>query len=131
MARRGILRLNEQIRDTLAELLQREMRDPRLSGVISITGVETAPDLTVSKVYVSVLGSETEAADALRALRRAAGYLRRELGTRLRTRRLPTLEFHLDTSIARGARVLSLLREIEQAPAADEQPPAPPPQDPV
>ncbi|MBX5490970.1 MAG: 30S ribosome-binding factor RbfA [Chloroflexi bacterium] len=131
MARRGILRLNEQIRDTLAELLQREMRDPRLSGVISITGVETAPDLTVSKVYVSVLGSEAEAADALRALRRAAGYLRRELGTRLRTRRLPTLEFHLDTSIARGARVLSLLREIEQAPAADEQPPAPPPQDPV
>ncbi len=106
MARRGILRLNEQIRDTLAELLQREMRDPRLSGVISITGVETAPDLTVSKVYVSVLGSEAEAADALRALRRAAGYLRRELGTRLRTRRLPTLEFHLDTSIARGARVL-------------------------
>jgi ribosome-binding factor A len=123
MTKRGILRLNEQIRDTLADLLHREMRDPRLGGVISITGVDTAPDLTVSKVYISVLGSDEEAADALRALRHAAGYLRRELGPRLRTRRLPALEFHLDTSIARGARVLSLLREIEQTLPPDAAPP--------
>ena len=119
MPRRGILRLNEQIREGLADLLRREMRDPRLSGIISITDVETAPDLTLSKVYVSIYGSDEEITAAFRALRHAAGYLRRELGPRLRTRRLPTLEFHLDESIARGARVLELLRDVEGEPAAE------------
>ena len=114
MATRRILRLNQQIREELAELLRREMRDPRLSGLITITEVETTPDLATSRVHVSVLGSDEETAAALRALQHAAGYLRRELGTRLRTRRLPTLEFRLDPSLARGARVLELLREIEQ-----------------
>ena len=123
MAKRSILRLNEQIRDGLAELLQREMRDPRLSGIISITEVDTAADLSVAKVHVSVLGTDEETTDALRALRHAAGYLRRELGPRLRTRRLPTLEFRLDSSIARGARVLELLRELEHpAPTSSPAP---------
>ena len=114
MATRRILRLNEQIRQELAELLRREMRDPRLGGLITITAVDTSPDLAMSRVYVSVLGSDEETADALRALRRAAGYLRREMGPRIRTRRLPALDFRLDPSLARGARVMALLREIGQ-----------------
>jgi ribosome-binding factor A len=115
---RRILRLNEQIRAELADLLRRHIRDPRLGGIISITDVETSPDLAVARVHVSVLGSDEEAAEALRALRHAAGYLRRELGERIRVRRLPALDFRLDPSIARGARVLQLLREIN---AQDEQ----------
>jgi ribosome-binding factor A len=111
---RRILRLNEQIREILADLLRRELRDPRLSGLISITEVETTQDLAVSRVYVSVLGSEEETAEALRALRHAAGYLRREVGDRVRVRRMPTLDFRLDPSIARGARIMELLREIGQ-----------------
>ena len=114
MATRRILRLNEQIRDILAELLRREMRDPRLGGLISITEVETTSDLAVSRVYVSMLGTDDEAAEALRALRYASGYLRRELGERVRVRRMPTLDFRLDPSIARGARVMQLLREVGQ-----------------
>jgi ribosome-binding factor A len=115
MATRRVLRLNEAIREELAELLRREMRDPRLNALISITEVETAPDLSASRVYFSVLGSDEETADAQRALRHAAGYLRKELGTRLRLRRIPTLDFRLDPSLARGARVFELLREIEQS----------------
>lgn len=114
MTSRRILRLNDAIREELAELLRREMRDPRLATLISITEVDTSPDLALAHVYVSVLGSDEEAADALRALRHAAGYLKRELGDRLRLRRVPTLDFRLDPSLARGARVMQLLREIEQ-----------------
>jgi ribosome-binding factor A len=122
VATRRILRLNEQIREILAELLRREMRDPRLGGLISITEVETTPDLAVSRVYFSVLGTDDDAAEVLRTLRHAAGYLRRELGDRLRVRRMPTLDFRLDPSldpsIARGARVMELLREIGQGDGA-------------
>ena len=114
MTSRRILRLNDAIREELAELLRREMRDPRLGGLITITDVETSPDLALAHVYVSVLGSDEETNDALRALRHAAGYLKRELGDRLRLRRVPTLDFRLDPSLARGARVMELLREIEQ-----------------
>jgi ribosome-binding factor A len=94
------------------------MRDPRLGGLISITEVETTPDLAVSRVYFSVLGTDDDAAEVLRTLRHAAGYLRRELGDRLRVRRMPTLDFRLDPSIARGARVMELLREIGQGDGA-------------
>lgn len=114
MTSRRILRLNDAIREELAELLRREMRDPRLGGLITITDVETAPDLALAHVYVSVLGSQEETTAALRALQHAAGYLKRELGDRLRLRRVPTLDFRLDPSLARGARVMELLREIGQ-----------------
>jgi ribosome-binding factor A len=114
VANRRILRLNEQIREELSELLRRQMRDPRLGGLISITEVETTADLAVSRVFVSVLGDDDEAAEALGALRHAAGYLRRELGERVRVRRLPTLDFRLDPSIARGARIMQLLREVNE-----------------
>ena len=112
MASRRILRLNELIRQELAELLRREMRDPRLAALISVTEVDTSPDLALSHVYVSVLGTDDETTQALRALRHASGYLRRELGDRLRLRRVPTLDFRLDPSLARGARVMELLRQI-------------------
>jgi ribosome-binding factor A len=112
MASRRILRLNELIREELAELLRRDARDPRLSGLITITEVDTSPDLANCRVYISVLGSEEETTASLRALQHAAGYLRRELMPKLRIRRMPMLEFRLDSSLARGARVLELLREV-------------------
>jgi ribosome-binding factor A len=112
---RRILRLNDAIREELAELLRRDLRDPRLSALISITEVDTSPDLALAHVYISVLGSDAETTDALRALRHAAGYLKREIGDRLRLRRVPNLDFRLDPSLARGARVMELLRGIEQS----------------
>ena len=112
MAARRMQRLNDLIRDELAHLLAHETRDPRISGVISITGVETARDLAVSKVYVSVLGTEEEAQETLQHIRRAATFFRRELAARLNLRHTPELDFRLDRSIAEGARIERLIREF-------------------
>jgi ribosome-binding factor A len=111
-AARRMQRLNDQIRDELAYLLAHETRDPRISGVISITGVETARDLTVSHIYVSVLGTEDEAREVVNHIRRAASFFRRELAARMNLRHTPELDFLLDRSIAEGARIEELLKEV-------------------
>ncbi len=109
---RRMQRINDQIRDELADLLAREVEDPRIRGVISVTGVETAPDLSVARIYVSVLGTEDEARQTVEHLRRAAPFFRRALASRLNLRHTPELDFRHDRSIAEGARIEQLLREI-------------------
>ena len=109
---RRLQRLNDQIRDVLAQLLARETQDPHLQGIISITGVETTPDLRTSRIFVSVLGSDAEAEETVGHIRHAASFFRRELAARLSLRRTPDLDFRLDRSIAEGARIDQLLREI-------------------
>jgi len=111
---RRMERVNEVIKEEIAVLLQRQVQDPRLSAMVSITGVETSPDLRNATVFVSVLGSEEEVLHAMAGLRHASGYLRRELAGRIRIRQVPELSFRLDTSIGEGARVLELLREIHK-----------------
>lgn len=106
-------RVNEQLRDEISNLIAREMKDPRLRGMVSVTTVETSPDLRRARVFVSVLGTDGERDDSLVALRRAAGFFRHELGERLRMKRTPEIDFRLDVSIERGARIMSLLREVQ------------------
>lgn len=108
-------RLNDLIRDEISELLMHQTRDPRLQRMISVTGVETAPDLTSSKIFVSVLGTDEEAEETLKLMKRASSFFRRELAARLNLRRTPELDFRLDKSIAQGARINLLLREIQSA----------------
>src|SRR6266545_817865 len=101
---RRMNRLNDQIRDELADLLARETRDPRLyDAIISITGVETAPDLSSARIFVSVLGSKEEAEETFKHI---------ELAARLNLRHTPELDFRLDRSIAEGARIEELLRGL-------------------
>ncbi len=109
---RRLDRVNHLLQQEIAELLTRELKDPRLGVMLSITGVETSPDLRTAKVYVSIYGSETESEQALEALRGAAGFLRRELSARLRMKQVPVLIFERDRSIERGARIAELLREV-------------------
>ncbi len=109
---RRLDRVNHLLQQEIAELLTRELKDPRLGVMVSITGVETSPDLRTAKVYVSIYGSETESEQALEALRGAAGFLRRELSARLRMKQVPVLIFERDRSIERGARIAELLREV-------------------
>ena len=109
-------RLDSQIRQELMQLLQREMKDPRI-GFATITRVETARDLGSAKVWVSVLGTPDEQQAALKALTDAAPWLRRQLGSRLTIRHVPQLAIRHDDSIEAGDRVLRLLNEI-----ADESP---------
>jgi ribosome-binding factor A len=89
------------------------MKDPRI-GFASITGVELSHDLRYAKVFVSVMGSPEEQRENMRGLESANGFLRRELAQRLTIRHVPEISFRLDESIARGARVLDLLKQVEQ-----------------
>ena len=112
MASNRIGRINEEIQKELASLI-RNLKDPRVQGVmISITRVETTPDLRFAKTYVSFLESD-RAADALKGLKSASGYLRRELGSRLQLRHTPELQWELDDSISYGARMLKLINSLE------------------
>jgi len=106
-------RLDSQIRQELADLLHREMKDPRI-GFATITRVETARDLGTAKVWVSIMGTDDEREETMKALTDAAPWLRRQLGGRLTLRHIPQLAIRHDNSIEAGDRVLRLLREIEQ-----------------
>jgi ribosome-binding factor A len=106
-------RLDSQIRAELAELLQREMKDPRV-GFATITRVETARDLGTARVWVSTMGSDEEREQSIKALTAAAPWLRRQLGDRLRLRHVPQLVIRHDDSIEAGDRVLRILRDLEE-----------------
>ena len=111
MATNRINRINEDIQRELASLI-RTVKDPRVHGLISITRVETTPDLRYAKVYASFLEAD-RAADALKGLKSASGYLRRELGRSLQLRYTPELQWALDDSITYGARMLELINSLE------------------
>ena len=112
MASNRIGRINEEIQKELANLI-RNLKDPRVQDtMISITHVETTPDLRYAKVYVSFL-QEERAKDALKGLSSAGGYLRRELGRALNLRYTPELNWALDDSITYGAKMLKLINSLE------------------
>jgi len=112
---RRIERINHLLRQEIAELLSREVMDSTLStSLISITEVDTSPDLRNAKVYFSVYGDEDEIKAAGDHLRRAAGFLHHNLKERLDLRHTPHLEFVVDRSIARGDRIMRLMRTIEE-----------------
>ena len=112
MASNRILLINEEIQKELSSLL-RTVKDPRVQNVmISITRVETTPDLRYTKVYVSFL-PEDKTTDAMSGLKSAAGYLRRELGRNLRLRYSPEIVWAADDSIVYGAKMLKLINSLE------------------
>ncbi len=108
-------RMNEDIRRALVTIIG-EMKDPRLSdGILSIMRVEVAPDLSSAKVYVSMMGKEpTACADAVKVLRRAAGHVRSELGSRMHIRRSPELFFVEDDGAAYAAHINELLKGLNE-----------------
>ena len=111
MASNRIGRINEEIQRELASLIP-NVKDPRVTGMISVTAVETTPDLRYAKAYISVLDKEN-GERVLKGLRSASGWLRRELGSALKLRYIPELVFQLDDSIDKGAHILELLRSVE------------------
>ena len=118
MASNRIGRINEEIQKELSNLI-RNLKDPRVQDtMISITHVETTPDLRWAKVYVSFL-QEDRANDALKGLKSAGGYLRRELGRALNLRYTPELNWALDDSITYGAKMLKLINSLEVEKDAD------------
>ena len=108
MASSRIGRINEEIQRELSSLIP-TVKDPRVTGMISVTAVDTTPDLKYSKIYISVL-DKSDCEQVLKGLKSAAGYLRRELGHALNLRNTPELTFIRDDSIDQGAHILEMLR---------------------
>ena len=105
-------RINEEIQRELAALI-RTVKDPRVHGLVSITAVDTTPDLRYAKIYVSVL-DKSDVKEIVKGLKSAGGYLRRELGRVLQLRYTPELTFTPDDSIAEGARILEIIHDLEK-----------------
>jgi ribosome-binding factor A len=106
-------RVSGEVADVLAELLRQGLRDPRVTP-ITLTSVKVSPDLGVAHVNFIPLGGEGQPAEILAGLRSATGFLRRELGHRLRLRHVPELRFHLDDSISRGVEMTQFLDALPQ-----------------
>ena len=111
MSSNRIGRINEEIQRELSSLI-RTVKDPRVSGMISVTAVDTTPDLKYAKVYISVL-DKSDCTQVLKGLKSASGYLRRELGQALQLRYTPELSFVRDDSIEEGAHILKLLNDLD------------------
>ena len=105
-------RTSKLIQREISGLLEREVNDPRLSKLVSVTEVSLSPDLKHAKIFVSTLGSKIDKEDLLAGFNNASGFLRKELAAHLRLKQIPQLSFHYDDSIERGARLLKLLGEL-------------------
>lgn len=105
-------KLGELIAVEVSDLLRTRVKDPRV-GFASVTHVEVSGDIRHARIFVSVMGDETEQKETMKALRHASGYLRHELAGRLTLRYMPELDFRLDKSIEKGAQVLDLIHQFE------------------
>ncbi len=105
-------RINGLLRQEISKLLSHELNDPRLSGVVSITQVETSTDLRHARVYVSVLGDQQEKNTVLSGINSATRFMRRELGERLTIRYVPELSFVLDESLDESERIFNLMDSL-------------------
>ncbi len=105
-------RVNTLMQREISELIQRELRDPRLDEFVSVTEVAVSPDLRYAKVFVSSIGGQQKESQILGALNSASGFLRSELAKKVRLRRMPELHFYWDNSIEKGDRILRLIDEV-------------------
>ncbi len=108
-------RISEEVRRELSDIIQNSIKDPRLPRFVSVTGVRVAKDLKHAKAFVSVLGTEEQKQDAIKALVHAAGFIRHEIGQRVRLRFTPEFHFQLDDSIEHGIRIGKLISDTMAA----------------
>ena len=105
-------RLNSLLRQEISDLIQRYVKDPRLGTFVSVTTVEISRDMRYAKVFISRYGTDEEKADTLKALASASGYIRHELGERLKTRRIPELSFRLDNTMEKAAKIQKIMNRL-------------------
>lgn len=108
-------RINEEVRKEISSLIQYEVKDPRLTAMVSVTDVKVTKDLKYAKVYLSLFAkNEEEKEESFQAVKNASGFMRRELGRRINLRYTPELIFEIDNSIDRGMHIDSLLHKIKE-----------------
>ena len=103
-------RIAEEIKKVISEMIQNELKDPRVKGLISITKTLITKDLKYCKIYISVLGADKK--EVLEGIKSGAGYMRKELGNRIEIRILPELQFIIDDSLEYGAHIDQVIKEI-------------------
>ena len=114
-------RVAEAIREEVTTFLAEDARDPRLVGLVTVTGVDVTRDLRHAKVYVSVMGSDDERRATMQGLESATGHLRTRIGRALRLRVAPEIAFRYDDTVSRAARIDALLAEVRQPPPPDDE----------
>ena len=106
-------RVAEQMKKELGDIIGRKIKDPRV-GFVTVTDVAVTGDLQEATVYITSLGNEREKSETLKALEKASGFIRSEIGTRIRLRRTPEIKFEFDTSIEYGNKIDALLRGLHE-----------------
>lgn len=104
-------RISEEMRKEVSNIIQGELKDPRLPMLISITSLSVTKDLRYAKIFISILGNDDEKKNALVALKSAAGFIRREVGHRMQLRYTPEMHFELDNSIEQGVYITKLIND--------------------
>ncbi|RJX24358.1 MAG: 30S ribosome-binding factor RbfA [Dethiobacter sp.] len=112
MAKQRSQRVGEQIKKEVSEILRLGLKDPGLINLTSVTDVEVSRDLRYAKIFVSIFGNVDEQEKILKILDKAKGFIRSEIGKRIRLRLVPEIEFHLDRSMEYGARIEGVLRDL-------------------
>ncbi|SEN44675.1 30S ribosome-binding factor RbfA [Lihuaxuella thermophila] len=113
MARIRVSRVGEQVKKELSQIIQQEIKDPRI-GFVTVTAVEMSGDLQIAKVYVSVMGTQEEKRETLAGLEKAKGYIRSEIGRRIKLRHVPEIVFAMDESLEHSEHITRLLHDINQ-----------------
>jgi ribosome-binding factor A len=113
-------RVNEALKEEIADILEKKLKDPRI-GFVTVTGADVSPDLKHADVFVSIMGSKEEQLATFKVLHGAKGFIRSELGKRLRIKFLPELVFRIDESIEEGMRIAKLIKKIHKAEESDSR----------
>ena len=114
MSNHRLSRISEEVKREVSDIIRFEIKDPRISSLCSIVAADVTPDLKFAKLHVSVLGNEEDKESTIKGLNSASGFIRKELGSRLKLRHIPDLTFVLDKSIEHGAHILKLLNEVKK-----------------
>lgn len=113
-------RIEEEIKKVVSRVISQELKDPRLTGLISVTKVSVTKDLKYCKVFVSMLGT-SDVTEAMSALKSGAGYIRREIGNSVRMHSTPEVKFELDNSMEYGEKIQKIISDLDIKPIEDEE----------
>ena len=116
-----LLKINDEITRTSAEIIRQELSDPRIGEVVSVIRSETTPDLKTCKIFVSILGGEDEKEKTMAALQKATGFVRKRIAGLINLRQTPVIKFVYDDSIEHGMRMRKLIEEIQKGGYEDER----------
>jgi|LSQX01.1.fsa_nt_gb ribosome-binding factor A len=123
MNEKRINRISEEVKKVVSELLFREIKDPRISGLPSVNRVIVTKDLNTAKIYISVLGNEEEKANTIKGLENAKGFIRNEIGKRISLRHVPEPVFYLDNSIEEALYMTQLIEKVNKESTFKEETP--------